>query len=242
MSRPPIHRALVTIGAVGLLTGCLPDAATAQGREVSRLYGTFMIAAAGVFVIVVGLLAWSIVRYRGPPGRDVEQPRAIHGNTLLEVVWWALPTALVAVLAAGTIGVLAQVDAREPEPGVTVEVDGFQWGWRFTFPQHDGVSVSGTAADPPSIQLPVGETIAFLINSEDVVHSFNIPQFLIKRDAVPSRENRFDVLIDEEGLYGGQCGEFCGLLHAQQLFSIEAVSRDAFDAWISEQGAASDGG
>jgi cytochrome c oxidase subunit II len=241
MSRPPIRRVLAAVVASVLVTGCLPDAATAQGREVARLYGTFMIAAAAVFAVVAGLMIWSIVRYRGPGGRDVEQPRHVHGNTVLEVVWWAIPTALVAILAAGTIGVLAQVDAREPSPDVTVEVDGFQWGWRFTFPD-EGVSVSGTAEDPPAIRLPVGETIAFVIHSEDGVHSFNIPQFLIKRDAVPNRENRFDVTIEEEGLYGGQCGEFCGLLHARQLFSIEAVSREAYDAWIAEQGQASDGG
>lgn len=241
MSRPPIHRALVAVGGLGVLAGCLPEAATAQGREVSRLYGAFMIAAAAVFVVVAALLAWSIVRYRGPPGRDVEQPRHVHGNTLLEVAWWAIPTALVAVLAAGTIGVLAEVDAREPAPEVTVEVDGFQWGWRFTFPD-EGVTVTGTAEDPPAIQLPVGETIAFIINSEDVVHSFSIPQFLIKRDAVPNVENRFDVTIEEEGLYGGQCGEFCGLLHSRQTFTIEGVTREAFDAWIEEQGASPDGG
>lgn len=225
---------MLLVAVAALATGCLPDAATAQGREVARLYGWFMLAAAGVFAIVAGLLAWSVARYRGPAGRDAPLPRPIHGNVPLEVAWWALPAALVAVLAVGTVAVLAQVDAREPSPGVTVEVDGFQWGWRFTLPDEE-VVVSGTAEDPPAILLPVGETIAFVINSEDVVHSFNVPRFLIKRDAVPGRENRFDVIIEEEGLYGGQCGEFCGLLHARQLFSIEGVPRAEFEAWVAEQ-------
>ena len=152
-------------------------------------------------------------------------------------MWWVLPTILVGVLAFMTIGVLGEVDARAEEPELVVEVAGYQWGWQFTYPE-SGVVVNGTAADPPRIRLPVGETVAFVISSRDVIHSFNIPTFLIKRDAVPGQENRFDVVIEMEGTYGGQCGEFCGLLHARQLFEIEGVSREAFDAWLAEEAVA----
>lgn len=238
MIRAPVRRALAQVGVATLLTGCLPAPVTAQGSEVARLYDIFMIASAAVFALVIGLLAWSVVRYRGQPGRDVRMPKPIHGDMRLEVIWWAVPAALVAVLAVLTIGVLTQVDARGDEPGLTVGVQGYQWGWEFTYP--DGVVVNGTAADPPTIQLPVGETIAFEITSQDVVHSFNIPPFLIKRDAIPNRPNRFDVLIEEEGTYSGQCGEFCGLLHARQLFAIEAVQPAAFEQWLSDQQAQAD--
>ena len=229
--------ALALAASTLAITGCLPRAVTDRGREVADLYSLFMIAAAGVFVLVVGLLAWTIVRYRGKPGRDVELPRQIHGNVRLEVIWWAIPTALVGVLIVLTVGVLSRVDAREETPSVTVEVAGFQWGWRFTYADAD-VTVTGTAADPPTLRLPVDRTIAFVITSEDVVHSFNIPNFLIKRDAVPNMENRFDVMIEDEATYGGQCGEFCGLLHARQLFEIDAVQPEAFDTWLAEQAAA----
>lgn len=218
-------------------TACLPEPVTDRGREVADLYGLFTIAAAGVFVLVIGLLAWTVVRHRGEPGRDVPMPRQVHGNMALEVTWWALPTAIVALLAALTIIVLGQVDARYEEPALTVEVGGFQWGWEFTYVE-SGVVVSGTAADPPTLRLPVDRTIAFVITSRDVVHSFNIPKFLIKRDAVPNRENRFDVVIEQEATYGGQCGEFCGLLHARQLFEIDAVRPEAFDAWLADQAVA----
>lgn len=231
--RPP-HRALALGATAAALTGCLPETATSQGQRVADLYTVFMIAAAGVFVLVVGLLAWTVVRYRGQPGRDVEMPPQIPGSLRLEVVWWVLPTLLVGVLAVMTIGVLGEVDARAEEPELVVEVAGYQWGWQFTYPE-SGVVVNGTAADPPRIRLPVGETVAFVISSRDVIHSFNIPTFLIKRDAVPGQENRFDVVIEMEGTYGGQCGEFCGLLHARQLFEIEGVSRQAFDTWLAEQ-------
>ncbi len=226
--------ALALAASTLAMTGCLPRAVTDRGREVADLYALFMIAAAGVFLLVVGLLAWTIVRYRGTPGRDVDLPRQIHGNVRLEVIWWAIPTALVGVLIVLTVGVLSRVDAREETPSVTVEVAGFQWGWRFIYADAD-VTVTGTAADPPTLRLPVDRTIAFVITSEDVVHSFNIPNFLIKRDAVPNMENRFDVVIEDEATYGGQCGEFCGLLHARQLFEIDAVQPEAFDTWLAEQ-------
>ena len=222
--------------ASALLAACLPEAGTSQGREVAWLYNVFLVAAGIVFVVVVGLMAWSVVRYRGTPGRDVRLPVQAHGHLGLEVAWWAIPTALVALLVVLTATVLAQVDDRADAPEVTVHVEGFQWGWRFTYEEH-GVVVLGTAQEPASIHLPVDQPIAFVITSDDVIHSFSIPRFLIKRDAVPGRENRFDVVIEEEGTYTGQCGEFCGLLHSYQLFSIEAVSPDAFEAWIAERAA-----
>ncbi len=232
-----IRRAAAVLAATALVaTACLPAPVTDRGRDVSNLYQLFMIPAAGVFLLVIGLLAWTIVRHRGEPGRSVPMPGQVHGNLALEVTWWAIPTALVVVLAVFTVNVLGRVDAREEEPAVTVEVGGFQWGWEFTYAE-SGVVVSGTAADPPILKLPVDRTIAFVITSRDVVHSFNIPSFLIKRDAIPNRENRFDVVIEEEATYGGQCGEFCGLLHARQLFEIDAVQPDAFDAWLAEQAA-----
>lgn len=237
---PRLNRALVVVAllvAVAALGGCLPAPVSDRGRSVSELYTWFTIAAAAVFALVAGLLGWSIIRYRGTPGRDAVLPRQSRGNVLLEVMWWAIPTALVAVLVVMTAGVLGQVDARAADPQVRVRVEGFQWGWRFTYPDA-GVEVIGTAANPPTIQLPVGETIAFEVTSLDVVHSFSIPRFLIKRDAVPNRVNRFDVVIEEEGTYTGQCAEFCGLLHAAQLFAIEAVPPDAFEAWLADQQAA----
>jgi cytochrome c oxidase subunit 2 len=217
-----------------LLTGCLPDAATRQGGHVANLYALFMLAAVVVFVVVVGLLGWSIWRYRGGGPRDAELPAQTHGNLRLETAWWALPALLVVVLGTLTTLVLNDVDARADEPDLVVEVTGFQWQWRFAYPD-SGVVVTGTAEDPPVIYLPTARTIAFEITARDVIHSFTIPAFLIKRDAVPGRDNRFDVVIEDEGTYTGQCGEFCGLLHSYQRFTIEAVPPAEFDAWLSEQ-------
>ena len=232
-----VARVVAAAAVAPVMSACLPTAVTDRGREVAWLYDLFMVAAAAVFVLVAGLIGWSVLRYRGEAGRDVAPPAAAHGNVALEVIWWALPTALVVVLIAFTWLVLDRVDARAEEPALTVQVEGFQWGWRFTYEEAD-VVVSGTAYEPPALNLPIGRTVAFVITSRDVVHSFNIPNFLIKRDAIPGRESRFDVMIELEGTYSGQCGEFCGLLHARQLFEIEAMAPDDFDSWIAGASAA----
>ena len=238
MIRRRLRRAAVVVAATAVATtACLRAPATDRGREVAELYQIFMVAAGGVFLLVIGLLAWTVIRHRGEPGRSVPMPRQVHGNVALEITWWALPTALVALLAVLTAIVLGQVDAHDEEPALMVEVGGFQWGWEFTYAE-SGVVVAGTAADPPTLPLPVDRTIAFVVTSRDVVHSFHIPNFLIKRDAVPNFQNRFDVVIEEEATYGGQCAEFCGLLHARQLFEIDAIQQDVFDAWLAEQAAA----
>ena len=220
----------------GVLAGCLPEAATAEGADVSRLYGLFMIAAGVVFAIVAGLIGWSISRHRA--GRDASLPPQTRANTWLEITWWALPTLLVVVLIVATTAVLARIDAPPPDDALVVEVDGFQWGWRFTYPEAD-VVVAGTATGPPRIQLPLDRPVVFVLTSSDVVHSFYVPAFLVKRDNVPGHENRLTVVLEEEGTYSGQCGEFCGLLHHRMGFEIDAVSQRAFDAWLAAQ---ADGG
>ena len=217
----------------GVLAGCLPEAATAEGDEVSRLYGLFVIAAGVVFGIVAGLIGWSISRHRA--GSDGSLPPQTRANTWLELTWWALPTLLVVVLIIATTGVLARIDAPPPDDALVVEVDGFQWGWRFTYPE-SGVVVGGNATDLPRIKLPLHRPIDFVLLSSDVVHSFYVPAFLVKRDNVPGHENRLTVVIEDEGTYSGQCGEFCGLLHYGMGFEIDAVPQDEFDAWLATQG------
>lgn len=227
-----------TVGALGILTlaagGCLPQAGTEQGQRVSSLYGFFAVLAAIIFVLTAGLIAWSIIRYRAKAD-DRELPNQFHSNVRLELLWFAIPTVIVIVLFVTSVITLNEVDDRSEDPDVTVAVEAFQWGWRFTY-EEDGVVVAGTSQEPPEIYLPVDQTIAFLLTSDDVQHAFYIPQFLMKRDVIPGRENRFDIVIEEPGDYGGECAEFCGLLHAEMNFTIHAVPETEFDQWLTEQG------
>lgn len=235
MHRVPAARritpAIATIGV--LLAGCAPEPATTEGAQVKMLYDIFLGVAAVVFVIVAGLIGWSIVRYRATDdGREAPQ---IRENIRLELLWWAIPTLLVIVLFILTAQVLGRVDERTADPPVTVEVTGFQWQWQFAYDGSE-VVVTGLPDEPPVVVLPVGERIAFNLQSPDVIHSFWVPDFLIKRDVIPGRTNRIEVVIEQPGTYAGLCGEFCGLLHHRMRFSVEAVSPDAFRAWLAGGG------
>lgn len=197
------------------------------------LYDIFLVVAAVVFVIVAGLLGWSIARYRATDdGREASET---HENIRLELIWWAIPTLLVIVLFLLTARVLGVVDERTDDPAVTINVTGFQWQWQFDYAGSD-VTIIGVQEDLPVAVVPVGERIAFTLDSPDVIHSFWVPDFLIKRDVIPGRTNRIELTIDEEGTYSGLCGEFCGLLHSRMRFSIDAVSPDLFAAWLARGG------
>ena len=115
-----------------------------------------------------------------------------------------------------------------------MKVEGFQWQWRFTY-LDSKVQLTGVPGSPPELVLPVGTTVDFELVSDDVIHSFFIPSFLVKRDTIPGIDNHLELTINQQGTYAGQCAEFCGLLHDQMLFSIRAVSPSDFTSWLASQ-------
>lgn len=226
---------------MGLLvsaTSCAPRAVTREGRDINDLYDIFLWVAAAVFVITAGLIGWSIIRYRARPG-DNELPEQFHQNLPLEITWFAIPQIIVIVLFVVSALTLTDVNDQEDEPDATVVVTGYQWGWRFQFEGTDA-EVVGTPDDPAEVKIPTGE-VAFVLTSADVIHSFYVPRFLMKRDAVPGRDTRFDVKVEEPGHYAGVCAEFCGLLHDRMTFSIDAVSPEEFESWLNQTEDVADG-
>lgn len=214
-----------------LFVGCAPEAVTEQGGSVNGLYELFSIVAAVIFIVVASLIAWSIVRYRAKPG-DEELPEQPHTNIKLEILWFAIPTLIVIGLFIASSSVSEDVNEEAAEPAVEISVTGFQWGWEFDYA--DGGSVISLPDDPGQIVLPVGETVTFELTSADVIHSFYVPRFLLKKDVNPEIENRIDVTIDEPGTFGGVCAEFCGLLHSKMNFSIKAVPPPEYEAWLND--------
>ena len=249
MSRPtarPWLRALlrsaVLLAIVALSTACSMVPAqphTTQAKEVFWLYNVVLVMGAVVFFGVEGFIVYSVIRYRR---RDDRLPTQIHGNNLVELVWTAIPTVIVLVLFVLSTLTLNSISAHSDNPGVTIEVNGFQWQWTFhyldndTDPKND-VSITGTPANPPVMALPVGEPIKLILVSRDVIHSFYVPAFLVKRDVVPLPEgkapNTLEFTVSEAGTYSGQCAEFCGDLHARMTFSVQAMPRPAFDSWLA---------
>ncbi len=226
-------RLAALVATVAGSAACAPDPAGDQGAAVKELYEVFFYVAAVVFAVVAGLIGWSIVRFRGKPG-DAGRPPQVKHNLALEITWFAIPTVVVVVLFVLSAGALQEVNEEHPDPVVTVRVDAFQWGWRFVY-EDEAVSIEGLPQEPAEIVLPVDQPLRFDLRSSDVVHSFYVPRFLLKRDAVPGAENRIDYVIREEGTYGGECAEFCGVLHDRMPFTIEAVPMDEFERWLSDR-------
>jgi cytochrome c oxidase subunit II len=220
------------IGVAALLSACTPEPVTSQGAEVDTLYSIFFWVAAGVFTITAGLIGWSIIRYRAKPG-DEELPPQFHQNVKLEIIWFAIPQVIVIVLFVLSAFALDEVNEQKADPDATVRVTAFQWGWRFEY-EGAGVEVVGTPQERAEVVVPTGD-VAFILGSADVVHSFYVPQFLIKRDMFPGRDTRIDVTLDEPGEFAGVCTEFCGLLHDQMTFTIVAMEPSAFARWLEER-------
>jgi cytochrome c oxidase subunit II len=227
--RVPAARWLAVAALALAAAGCAPQSVTEQGRAVYNLYNLFLYIAAVVFVVVSGLVLWSVVRYRR---RDDELPKQTHGNNRLELLWTLIPTVIVLVLFAFTLVAQNKVLDKSGQADVNVTVTAFQWSWRFTY-EGTGAEVLGTPEHVPEMVVPVGQTIRVKLVSADVVHSFYVPQTLFKRQAIPGTENVFDLTFEKVGLYHGQCTQFCGLQHPDMVFRVRVVEQGAYQSWLA---------
>jgi cytochrome c oxidase subunit 2 len=226
-------RPLLAACLAGVVAGCLPTSVTAQGRVVNDLWNVFLVPAIAVAAIVWGLTTIAILRFRRRASTPSEPPPQITGHTGLEVVWTVVPIAIVAVLFILTVGAVNRIYGRT-DGGIAVNVTAFRWQWQIDYPA-DGVSMVGLSDVPAEMVVPVGEPVHVTLTSPDVIHSFYVPIFLFKRDAIPGRPNTFEFTVEEEGTYRGQCAEFCGVNHDRMTFSVRAVPRAEYEAWLSEQ-------
>ena len=238
---PRSARSLAALVAVALLlAGCAslepPAAVTAQGQDTRNLYDFVFIIAVAIFVLVEALIIYAVLRYRRKPG-DTELPPQIHGNSVLEVIWTVIPTALVVVMFVFSWQTLNKVDAVSPSPTLTVRAVAAQFQWQFDYLAPDGTTVQFTQ-QAPELDLPVGVDVHVILRSKDVIHAFYVPKFLFKRDVVPGRENNFDFTIDPADVnqsFRGQCAEFCGTFHSTMLFTVKALSQADFNTWLAKQ-------
>ena len=224
--------ALLAGGCARLPRFGAPDPVTEDGDRILSLWQGSVLAALAVGALVWGLLAWSVLRYRRTR-QDLPSQRA-H-NVPIELAYTLTPVLIVAVLFAFTVFTQEKVTAAAPKPDVVVEVVGYQWQWQFRYPD-EGVVVLGTTEDPrPTMVLPVGATVRFKLRTTDVIHSFWVPRFLRKLDMTPGVDTEMDVVVEDPGIFPGRCAEYCGLDHARMDFRVEAVSPDAYRAWLDDQ-------
>jgi cytochrome c oxidase subunit II len=198
--------------------------------EFQDLLEIYLPIGVAVAVIVFGLVLFAVVRYRR---RDDELPVQREGLPIAEGTYALVLAGIVVFLLAANFSATDSVDDISDEPGQEVEVTGFQWGWRFTYPG-EGVTVVGDDRRPPTLVVPTDTTVRFTVESRDVIHSFWIPELRFKKDAFPERENTFDLVFEEEEIVG-RCAEFCGLAHSQMTFDVVGMPADDFDSWLRTQ-------
>ena len=229
--------AALAAGASVALSGCgarfgVPKPATTQSRSVLHLWQGFFIAALVVGAFVWTLIIVAIVKFRRPrdAGPD-DLPPQTREHIPLEITYTAIPIAIVAVLFGITVGVQHKEDKLTAKPALTVHVEGFQWGWRFTY-KDEGVEIVGNQLKPPTLVLPTNQTVRLELTAPDVIHSFYVPAFLFKRDVIPGFTNEVDLNLDRVGTFEGKCAEFCGLNHTDMGFTVMTSPEPEFRQWL----------
>ena len=185
-----------------------------------------------VGIIVAALVVYVIIKFRATEETYDDLPEQVHGNTPAELGWTIAPAVLLLGVAIWSLPVIFDLNDQD-ENDMTVIVEGQQWWWQFEYDlDEDGVFETITSGD---IVFPAGETINLEITSNDVIHSFWIPELNGKKDAVPGRVHPWKLQADEPGVFWGQCAEYCGLSHAEMRMRAVALSPEDWEEWKARQ-------
>lgn len=222
---------------------------TINGERAQFLHDGILLPIITVIsLFVLGLLLWVMVRYRR--AANPVASKTSH-NTLIEVIWTLVPVLILVVVAIPSISLLAAQYKPASKDAVTIKVIGHQWYWSYQYPDHgDFEIVQNMLPDAEAakrgeprllavdnrIVVPVGTEIKAIVTSEDVIHSFAVPAFWTKMDAVPGRLNEVTFKVEKEGVYYGQCSELCGARHAFMPIAVEVVSKENFAKWVASKG------
>ena len=200
------------------------DAHSPGARAIASLFTQTLIICGVIGVVVFGLVAYCVVRFRAKEGSA--EPKQLHGHTKLEITWTLIPLAIVIGIFVLTLRATGESDPpadRQPD----VVVTGHQWWW--------GVQYRSGAITANEIHIPVGKRLLFSIEASDVIHDFWVPQLARKMDAVPGHPSSIWVEADEPGTYLGACAEYCGAQHAWMRIVVIAEPQEQFDAWEKRQ-------
>ncbi|HEU5035185.1 MAG TPA: cytochrome c oxidase subunit II [Mycobacteriales bacterium] len=219
--------------------GGWPSPVTEQGQKVLGVWRGSLITAMCVGAFVIGLILWSAVFFRRKGVGYM--PRQVRYNLPIEVLYTVVPVIMVAILFYFTALRENDEDKFSAHPDLRIQVVGFQWAWQFNY-LNDGLSITGRPGDYPQLVIPVGEKIRFYETSPDVIHSFWVIPFLFKRDVVPGHPNSFEVTVTKQGTFDGKCTEYCGVDHDRMLFTVKAVSKSAYQAWLAKAKATAQAG
>jgi cytochrome c oxidase subunit 2 len=222
-----------------MLTGWLlsPSAST-FGPQIDRLYNLVLWITGIVFVITeVSLVVFSVRYWRG----NNQKAYYTHGSTVAEIVWTAVPTAILVYLGFLSQNLWSQlrVPKNFPQPAVTVKVLAEQWLWHFRYPGPDGVfDTSDDIIVDNTGHIPVNQPVHFDLSSQDVIHGFYIPDLRVHQDAVPGLMSTVWVQATKTGSYDVRCTQFCGTNHYQMKGQLVVDSPEDFKAWLESSKAA----
>jgi cytochrome c oxidase subunit 2 len=260
--RSRVARLGLLAGAVVLLTGCSahqaeakmrfgwPTGVTHQGDRMRTLWTWSSVAALIVGAIVWGLIFWCCIRYRRT---DDLLPVQTKYHLPIEIAYTIAPFIIIAGLFYYTAITENYVDKLSANPDTTIRVDAFKWNWRFDYKTNtvDGkltntnypasdpaagtpVWTVGTSTEIPVLVIPINKKVRIIEESEDVIHSFWVPEFLFKRDVIPQpRPNQFEFTATQIGHYVGRCAELCGTYHSQMNFEVRVVSDADYNRYLT---------
>jgi cytochrome c oxidase subunit II len=200
-------------------------AGSTEAEDIDTLTDVMIVLSAFVYSIVLVMLGFSIWRYRAKPG-DESDGEPIHGNTKLEIAWTMIPTVIVLAAAAYSWVILDQIEARESDR-LEVDVTAQQFAWKFEYPD-EGVTST-------ELHVPVDRQVEFSMQALDVIHSFWVPEWRVKKDVVPGETTHVVATPNLEGNFALICTELCGIGHSTMRAPVVVESQEDFDAWISKQ-------
>ncbi|MBX9698488.1 MAG: cytochrome c oxidase subunit II [Acetobacteraceae bacterium] len=197
-----------------------------------------------ITIFVMALLAYVVWRFREEANPT---PSRTSHNTTLEVAWTVVPVLILLIIAVPSFRLLYYLD-RAQDPDMTINVQGRQWYWNYTYPDHGNLAfdsrpvmdadirpgqIRSLSVDEPLV-IPVGATVRVLTTGQDVIHSFFVPSLGVQKYTIPGRTLETWFRADREGTFYGQCNQICGTNHWFMPIEVRAVSRPAFDAWLEE--------
>ena len=235
----PFLRALLLAPLTLLLTGCAKVSGLGYEEGVTSvndislsLWQGAWIAGGVVGVFTLILILWPAVFHRAKASKG-EFPKQTQYNVPVEIAYTIIPFIIVAVLFYYTAVKQTEIVEKTSNYKHEILVDGFQWSWQFSYPEAGPKAVvTGTPAQPPTLYVPLGEKVRYTITSNDVVHGFWIPAFMIQMQNLPGVTNYLEFTANKLGTYPGRCNILCGRNHSQMLFSVKVVTPGEYKTYL----------
>jgi cytochrome c oxidase subunit 2 len=221
--------AAVVLTTITLLMDWFPKPASTAADDIDFLYDLLLVCSVPIFVLVMTIAIYSVITFRAKPG-DQGDGEPIHGNTRLEIAWVTVPFLMVSALAVYAWIVLDDIEAKQPNE-MEIKVVGQQFTWYFGYPRDDGGEGVLWARE---LVLPKDQPVKFEIEADDVIHSFWVPEFRLKQDAVPGIETQIRLTPDSSGRYSVVCAELCGLGHATMRQNVTVTDRAGYNSWFAK--------